>query len=130
MNIVLSYSIYFADNLFKFKGGRAGWHPGDKEHRIVGRQIAWILLRAIHEVLSEWKEADNHELPDSAWHVTAMYENTRAKLAQLDPSSTACANYNGSEDQDRTYYCSIPWKVRGSTKLLLPIFRLNAPVQR
>lgn len=96
----------------------------------MGRQIAWILLRAIHEVLSEWKEADNYELPDSAWHVTAMYENTRAKMAQLDPSSTACANYNGSEDQDRTYYCSIPWKVRGSTKLLLPIFRLNAPVQR
>ena len=99
-------------NQKKEPGGRAGWHPGNREHQIMGRQIAWLLLRAISEVLTEWKDAPNYELPDKAWHVTEMYENTRAKLALLDPSTTACKSFN-KEDQNRTYYCTIPWKVRG-----------------
>jgi hypothetical protein len=93
-------------------GGRAGWHPGNREHQIQGRTIAWLLLQAIHDVFTEWKAAEDYALPDDAWHVTTLYDNTRSKIAALDPSMTAC---KALVELNMTYFCTVPFQVRSSS---------------
>lgn len=49
-------------------GGRAGWHPGDRVHQVMGRSIAGLILHAIRDSLLLWKNSDNLVLKDEDWH--------------------------------------------------------------
>ena len=96
-------------------GGRAGWHPGNREHQLTGRLITWLLLSCIRDALLEWQNAENYILPDTAWHVTSMYDNTRTKLAKLHPSKSNC---QGFIDLNMTYLCTVPMKVKSLLQVL------------
>lgn len=91
-------------------GGRANWHPGNRIHQIRGRIIASQILQALKDALTDWKEAPNYELPDSAWHVTAMYDNVRNKLKALGPEDGSCQSGLAAFDMEWT--CKYPAKVR------------------
>jgi hypothetical protein len=91
-----------------YPGGRAGWHPGNKEHQLTGRIITFLLLKAIREALMEWKTADNFELPDSSWHVTEVYEAARKGVEALDPKTTDCKKF---VELNMGYFCTVPFKV-------------------
>eukprot|EP00532_Pseudo-nitzschia_australis_P007647 CAMPEP_0168175332 /NCGR_PEP_ID=MMETSP0139_2-20121125/7058_1 /TAXON_ID=44445 /ORGANISM="Pseudo-nitzschia australis, Strain 10249 10 AB" /LENGTH=1010 /DNA_ID=CAMNT_0008093697 /DNA_START=102 /DNA_END=3134 /DNA_ORIENTATION=- len=80
-------------------GGRAKWHPGNRKHQIVGRAIAYIILEALREGLVEWNAATDYALDDKAWHLTALYDNTRAKLEALDPKFGTCNQYKDDFSQ-------------------------------
>jgi hypothetical protein len=67
-------------------GGQANWHPGWRHHQIVGRTLAFVLLRATRQALNRWKETDGFILPDEAWHVTAHYEAIRTKTLAYNNS--------------------------------------------
>ena len=96
-------------------GGRARWHPGNRYHQLKGRTIAFTLLTALHELLTEWSNADHYALPDDAWHVTSYYQNIRTKIRNLDPHLTGCGKF---EALGLMFLCTTPMKVRqwnGST---------------
>jgi hypothetical protein len=65
-------------------------HPGFRATQLIGRVLAFTILMALQEALTQWKNAPNLVLPDSAWHVTAHYQNIRTKLAKL--TTTPCFN--------------------------------------
>ena len=46
--------------------GRAGWHPDFREHQIQGRSLAFPVLKALHEIFTEWQQAEDFQLPDEA----------------------------------------------------------------
>ncbi|CAJ1951846.1 unnamed protein product [Cylindrotheca closterium] len=70
--------------------GRATWHPGSRRHQVTGRVIAFTILQALKEVLTEWKEADGYVLDDSSWHVTKYYDDMRARVS--DSPNGACSD--------------------------------------
>jgi hypothetical protein len=92
-------------------GGRAGWHPGNRIHQIQGRVLTFTILQALKEALTMWNdaEADNYQLEDEAWHVTAHYERTRTNLAKVPIEDGHCQNYDqfGME-----FICKYPMKAR------------------
>ena len=73
--------------------GRASWHPGNRKHQITGRQIAFMILEALKDALTMWNDAADYKLPDDAWHVTSIYDNTRSKIENLDPDVGSCKKY-------------------------------------
>jgi hypothetical protein len=93
--------------------GRAGWHPGQSEHKLTGRNIAFTILRALHEVLTTWSEAEGQVLPESAWHVSSDYENTRSKVKALAPNDSLCKKY---EELGLLFFCKFPFKVRKTAR--------------
>jgi hypothetical protein len=88
-------------------GGRATWHPGNRIHQLKGRTLAMTMLKALHEVLVTWSEAE--VFSDDDWHVTDYYKNQREKIQALDPKETGCGEFekNGLE-----HFCTIPMKGR------------------
>lgn len=78
-------------------------------HQLVGRTVAFTILSALKEALSEWSGADGYELPDDAWHVTAYYENIREKVKILDPEISSCKDF---AVHDLEWVCSVPVKGR------------------
>jgi hypothetical protein len=89
--------------------GRAGFHAGQSAHKLKGRNIAFTILRALHEVLTTWSEAEGQVLPESAWHVSSDYENTRSKVKALAPNDSLCKEY---QDLGLSFFCKFPFKVR------------------
>jgi hypothetical protein len=89
-------------------GGRAGWHPGNRIHQILGRTLSMTILFALHDALTMWSEADAYQLEDQVWHVTNYYENQRTKVQALDPKITGCGAF---EDIDLGWVCKVPLKV-------------------
>jgi hypothetical protein len=75
-------------------GGRASWHPGNHNHQLQGRTLAFVVLLALHEALMDWKHAPNYELPDDAWHVTAYYKNIHDKVAASTTTDAWCRAKN------------------------------------
>jgi hypothetical protein len=100
-------------------GGRASWHPGDKVHRLTGRGVTFMILRALHESLVMWSAADGQVLPDSAWHVTEYYETMKQKIRDSDADITGCGQY---KDLGMPFFCNLPVKVR--------VCRLSLPWNR
>ena len=74
-------------------GGRAGWHPGNREHQLVGRTLAFTILSAIYDALDMWSKVEGQILPDGAWHVSDHYDNIRTKVSNLDPSVGSCHEF-------------------------------------
>lgn len=87
-------------------GGRASWHPGNRKHQVTGRVLAFTLLTALKEVLTDWNDADGHEIADEDWHVTQYYNNIRTKLSSLEGG--ACMEYS---ENDLDFVCKYPMKV-------------------
>ena len=63
-------------------GGRAGWHPGNREHQKQGRSFAFTVLLALRDVLEKWNKAPDYVVSDSDWHVTAYYKGIKDKVAE------------------------------------------------
>lgn len=91
-------------------GGRAKWHPGNRKHQVTGRQIAFMILDALKDALTMWNDAKDYKLPDDAWHVTSIYDNTRSKVENLDPNVGTCKKYAEKFSQ---FMCKTPVKARG-----------------
>lgn len=89
-------------------GGRAGWHPGNRSHQLTARIITFRILLALKEALQIWNEADNYELADDVWHVTAHYENIRSKVP-LENKEAICYGFS---EFGMNYVCDFPMKVR------------------
>ena len=93
----------------KFPKGRAKWHPGSRRHQVVGRVLAFTLLNALKEGLKEWNEADEYNISDDSWHLTARYENIRTKLEDLGPDFGWCKEH---EMNELDWVCKHPVKAR------------------
>ena len=63
-------------------GGRAGWHPGNREHQIQARSFTFTILLALQDVLKRWNSAPNYALEDQAWHVTEYYKSIQRKVEE------------------------------------------------
>ena len=63
-------------------GGRAGWHPGNREHQLQGRALLFPILQALNDALTMWKNAPNYSVPDSEWHVTKYYKEIKDKVVE------------------------------------------------
>jgi len=90
-------------------GGRAGWHPGNRRHQLVGRKITFMILEALKDALTMWNDAKDYKLADDAWHVTSLYDNTRSKVENLDPELGSCKKY---EKEISNIICNTPIKSR------------------
>lgn len=86
--------------------GRASWHPGFRTHQLEGRALAFTVLMALQDAISQWKAAEKFAIPDSAWHVTNYYQNIRDKLATVN--TTACF---GDTSLPSPRLCTTPMKV-------------------
>ncbi len=72
---------YFADRAAGMSArGRAGWHPGWREHRIASRTDAILFLSAFKRAFDIWEEGIKKEgfpLAEKYWHVGGTYEDIR-----------------------------------------------------
>jgi hypothetical protein len=93
----------------KEPGGRASWHPGNRIHQVTGRTLAFTFLQALKEALTEWKEAEGYELPDSAWHLTERYEKVRSNFAKLETIGGSCSGFETQHNAG--FLCTVPFKV-------------------
>jgi hypothetical protein len=95
----------------KVPSGRAGWHPGHREHQLTGRVLAFTLLKALREVLEMWSQAENQVLPDDKWHVAAYYENIRKKVLLVDPDESGCGEL---KKHNLEFFCKHPFQVKNT----------------
>lgn len=72
-------------------GGQAKWHPGNKDHQLRGRAIAYILIEQTLAGLKEWYNTPNFQLPNEAWHVTSDKERVKSGVLKLD--DTPCGSF-------------------------------------
>jgi hypothetical protein len=91
-------------------GSQTGWHPGNQFHQLTGRVIAFTLLKALHDGLTTWSQAEGQVLPDEAWHVTEYYTTMRKKVKDLDPAVTACGTFAESAGME-PFLCTVPFQV-------------------
>jgi hypothetical protein len=91
----------------KAPGGRASWHPGNREHQLFGRVLTYTILEATKDALLLWKETEGLVLDDETWHVTAHYEGLRKRVEDIPLKEYHCTNY---EDMD--FICKFPMKAR------------------
>lgn len=90
-------------------GGQAGWHPGNLHHQLTGRVITYTILEALSEALQMWHESPGFALPDSAWHVTPLYESVRKRLAEAPLEPYHCINF---QEFGLEFTCQTPMKAR------------------
>lgn len=62
--------------------GRAGWHPGNREHQFAGRLYTFPILQALRDVLAMWNEAPQYVLQDDQWHVTEHYKRIKGNVIE------------------------------------------------
>ena len=63
-------------------GGRAGWHPGFRQHQFAGRQYALTMLHGLKAALELWENgiAEQWPLKEEYWHVGEHYKIARETL--------------------------------------------------
>jgi hypothetical protein len=90
--------------------GQVKWHPGWRAHQLTGRNIAFAVLEALQAAINIWNEGvmGGPPLDEEMWHVTAYYENIRAKVKNLDKKLGKCYGIEGSLP---TRMCNTPMKV-------------------
>jgi hypothetical protein len=86
----------------------AGWHPGNKQHQLQGRVIAFTILQALKEALYVWNEAKDYELLDSQWHMTSHYNDVQRKVLE-HVNEGECNLY---EKHGIAGMCKFPMKAR------------------
>lgn len=96
----------------KAPGGRASWHPGHRQHQLTGRVWTMMILQALSEVLTDWKQYVDeiaHEdatsriplPPDETWHMTEYYSSIRRSTETIEDDVGSCMS-----DTD-----IIPWDI-------------------
>jgi hypothetical protein len=95
---------------------RQGWHPGNREHQIQGRVLAYTILEAIKDALKHWNEAEDYVLPDEAWHVSTHYEELRTAVKGMNLTQTSCLEFGTMHGME--FLCHHPIKVRVDFVLL------------
>eukprot|EP00934_Nitzschia_sp_Nitz4_P003294 Nitzschia sp. Nitz4//scaffold75_size92586//3848//6839//NITZ4_004837-RA/size92586-augustus-gene-0.86-mRNA-1//-1//CDS//3329557651//3284//frame0 len=75
--------------------GQVSWHPGWRVHQLVGRNLAFAVLRALQTAIDLWVDEvyGGPPLADEEWHVTDYYENTRSKLLAMNETLGWCHEY-------------------------------------
>lgn len=93
----------------KNPGGRASWHPGNREHQLFGRVLTYTILEATKDALTIWKNAEGYKLDDKDWHLTEHYKKLRKGLDEMNLEDHHCLGFaqNGME-----FMCKYPMKVR------------------
>ena len=116
----------------KYPGGRASWHPGDREHQLVGRVWTMMILQVLSDVLVEWKEYvdslasdENNDgtttatttsdlipiPPDDTWHMTEYYNSIRETMQTIGMKGVGeCKKFN-SKYLPTDIICNYPVKV-------------------
>jgi len=91
--------------------GQVKWHPGWRDHQLVGRNLAMGVLTALQAAINTWNEGvmGGPPLDDDFWHVTDYYENIREKVQALDPALGSCY---ANEGVLPTRMCNTPMKAR------------------
>jgi hypothetical protein len=91
-----------------YPGGRAGWHPGNREHQLTGRVLTFTFLQAMKEALTLWNDAAGYALADEAWHMTTHYDTVRAGVYE----HTGDGHCNEYWRVGMTSLCKFPMKGR------------------
>ncbi|KAL7579689.1 hypothetical protein ACA910_021835 [Epithemia clementina (nom. ined.)] len=73
-------------------GGRAGWHPGNREHQIMARLFTFTILLALRDALKMWYETPSYAISDDAWHMTSYYSSIQSKVVEHKASWVAWCN--------------------------------------
>eukprot|EP00977_Amphora_coffeiformis_P003341 scaffold620_cov169-Amphora_coffeaeformis.AAC.11 len=74
------------------------WNPGWRRHQLTGRLLAYTILDAFQDALQSFTTgtASGPPLDGYDWHMGELYETMRSQLAQLSPTETGCAEWDGS----------------------------------
>jgi hypothetical protein len=96
-----------------------GWHPGNREHQIQGRVLAYTILEAIKDALKLWNEAEDYVLSDEAWHVSSHYEELRTAVKAMNLTQTSCLELGQKYGME--FLCHHPLKVNTENVLLQPL---------
>ena len=96
--------------------GRAGWHPGFRQHQFEGRKYSLTVLYALRRALEKWEtgiEEDKFPLREHHWHMGEIYEQARQPLIdhlkQEDREKSFCEEHLGNWKLP-TRICSTPMK--------------------
>eukprot|EP00934_Nitzschia_sp_Nitz4_P003014 Nitzschia sp. Nitz4//scaffold75_size92586//394//3490//NITZ4_004836-RA/size92586-augustus-gene-0.85-mRNA-1//-1//CDS//3329557648//3004//frame0 len=91
--------------------GQVSWHPGWRVHQLIGRNLAFAILRALQTAIDLWvdKVYVGPPLDDEEWHVTEYYDNIRQKLQGLDETLGFCHEY-ADESLLPSRMCNTPMK--------------------
>ena len=88
-------------------GGRASWHPGNREHQLFGRVLAYTILEATKDALKLWKDFPGWVLPDETWHMAAHYHGLRERIASMPLEKYYCKTFGALD-----FVCKYPVKVK------------------
>ena len=64
-------------------GGKAGWHPGWRDHKYRARKQTMMMLVALERAFDMWMDGmdtDQFPLKEDYWHVGTMYDTARSNL--------------------------------------------------
>ena len=86
-------------------GGQAKWHPGNRYHQIQGRAIAFQIVHQLYNVLTQWYDTPDYDIPDSAWHLTKDFQTIQD--AVRNTKHTPCYDF---ELPDKV--CEVPLQSR------------------
>jgi hypothetical protein len=87
-------------------GGQASWHPGNREHNLRGRTIAFVLIQQTLNALKQWYDSPNYNLADDMWHITHDMERVKAGVLALH--DTPCGTFELLPPR----ICNIPMNAR------------------
>ena len=80
--------------------GRAGWHPGFRQHQFEGRKYALTVLHSLKRAFEKWEtgiETDKWPLREDHWHMGEIYKLARQSLIdhmkKEDREETACEQH-------------------------------------
>ena len=96
--------------------GSRWWYPGWREHQLLGRNLAYMLIDSMQDALSTWSQGTmgGPPLEDEEWHVKDMYENMHTKLAAVLSQSDKEVNRQcldfATEFSLPSRICSVPLK--------------------
>ena len=108
----------------KYPGGQASWHPGHRQHQLTGRVWTMMILQALSEVLTDWKQyvdgiANEDSTsripipPDETWHMTEYYHSIRRSVETMEDDVGSCMS--NSDFVPWNIICHYPLKVSATS---------------
>jgi len=76
-------------------GGKAGWHPGWRDHKYRARKQTMMMLVALERAFDMWMDGmdtDKFPLKEDYWHVGTMYDTARSNLMNYT-NGEGCAQW-------------------------------------
>ncbi len=62
-------------------GGKAGWHPGFRQHKYTARKHTMLMLKALDRALEMWEQGiaeKGFPLKEEYWHIGPIYTTSRS----------------------------------------------------